>query len=73
MNGVTQQNASASEELSATAEEMNAQAETLKDLMAQFTLVGSDAPLTRVAKAEKPAKSKNKPSSRGDMKDFERF
>ncbi|CUB00977.1 hypothetical protein Ga0061069_1222, partial [Thiomonas bhubaneswarensis] len=39
LSAVTQQNASASEELAATAEEMNAQATALQDTMAGFRLV----------------------------------
>jgi methyl-accepting chemotaxis protein len=41
LNQITQQNASASEELAATAEEMNGQANSLQDLMSFFTIDGS--------------------------------
>ena len=42
LSQITQQNASASEELAATAEEMSGQAINLKELMAFFTLAGQD-------------------------------
>ncbi|HEX5786015.1 MAG TPA: chemotaxis protein, partial [Burkholderiaceae bacterium] len=38
LNQITQQNASASEELAATAEEMSSQADNLQQLMAFFNL-----------------------------------
>jgi methyl-accepting chemotaxis protein len=41
LNQITQQNASASEELAATAEEMNGQANSLQDLMSFFTIASS--------------------------------
>jgi len=41
LNQITQQNASASEELAATAEEMNGQASILQELMSFFTIAGS--------------------------------
>ena len=41
LSQITQQNASSSEELAATAEEMSGQAGNLQDLMAFFTLAGS--------------------------------
>jgi methyl-accepting chemotaxis protein len=41
LNQITQQNASASEELAATAEEMNAQAQHLQEVMAFFVTSGS--------------------------------
>ncbi len=45
LNGVTQQNASASEELAATAEEMNAQAQQLLESVSRFRLsTGDGAP-----------------------------
>jgi methyl-accepting chemotaxis protein len=44
LNTATQQNASASEELSATAEELSGQAAALQDMMAFFTLNDSIAP-----------------------------
>jgi methyl-accepting chemotaxis protein len=71
MNGVTQQNASAAEELSATAEEMKGQAENLKELMAQFTVAGSGVVVARPVKAGRA--SKNKPIAADLTKDFERF
>ena len=40
LNQITQQNATASEELSSTAEEMNGQAEQLQQLMEFFTVAG---------------------------------
>jgi methyl-accepting chemotaxis protein len=43
MDQVTQQNASASEELASTAEEMSAQAEQLQQLMSFFTINESPA------------------------------
>ncbi|MFA7267913.1 MAG: methyl-accepting chemotaxis protein [Sterolibacterium sp.] len=41
LNQITQQNASASEELAATAEEMSSQAANLKELIAFFSIAGS--------------------------------
>ena len=42
LNQITQQNASSSEELAATAEEMSSQAETLQQLMAFFKMEAGD-------------------------------
>ena len=44
LNQITQQNASSSEELAATAEEMSGQAEQLQQLMAFFKVEGTDMP-----------------------------
>jgi len=49
MNQITQQNASASEELAATAEQMTAQAEQLQNLMSFFKIAGNDAMFSRRA------------------------
>jgi len=63
LNQITQQNASSSEELAATAEEMSGQAAQLQELMAFFTLAG-------VAGTRQPAKAAafkvavNKPSAK---------
>ncbi|MGE5466319.1 MAG: methyl-accepting chemotaxis protein, partial [Ignavibacteria bacterium] len=61
LSQITQQNASASEELAATAEEMSGQATNLQQLMAFFTIAGRSADhqaaqvIARVAgKAAKP-------------------
>jgi methyl-accepting chemotaxis protein len=50
LDQVTQRNASAAEELSSTAEEMNAQATTLQDAIAFFTVHGQDEELVAGAK-----------------------
>jgi len=57
LSQITQQNASASEELAATAEEMSGQAATLQDLMAFFTISGSSRP-TRQAEVKHVSASK---------------
>jgi methyl-accepting chemotaxis protein len=72
---VTQQNAASSEELSATAEEMSAQAVNLMEVMAQFKVTGDTtlrmapphASASRVDSAKRPAKRSEK------EKDFEKF
>jgi methyl-accepting chemotaxis protein len=46
LNQITQQNASSSEELAATAEEMSSQAENLQQLVAFFKVEGTDAQVT---------------------------
>ena len=43
LNQITQQNASSSEELAATAEEMSGQAENLQQLVGFFKVEGSEA------------------------------
>jgi methyl-accepting chemotaxis protein len=43
LNQITQQNASSSEELAATAEEMSGQAENLQHLVGFFKVEGADA------------------------------
>ena len=55
MSQITQQNASASEELAATAEEMSGQAGALQELMDFFTLASNGQP--RQAAAQ-PAKAR---------------
>ncbi len=76
LNKVTQQNAAGSEELSATAEEMNGQALALQELVDQFKLAGakrqrrspSQAKTTRAVPAASP------PASAADSQDdFEHF
>lgn len=58
LNQITQQNASASEELAATAEEMTAQAGQLMDLINYFK-VNAEKPLTAVShKVTRPVKAK---------------
>ena len=58
LNQITQQNASASEELAATAEEMTAQAGQLMDLINYFK-VNAEKPLTAVSqKIARPVKAK---------------
>jgi len=61
LNQITQQNASASEELAATAEEMSGQASNLQELMSFFTVAGgrsSPRPAGQVAaKTPRPAPS----------------
>ena len=74
MDRVTQQNASSSEELSATAEEMNAQAENLKDLMAQFKVAGGEGvPEGRMVKPVKKSAAKASLSPADELKDFVKF
>jgi methyl-accepting chemotaxis protein len=66
LNTVTQQNASASEELAATAEEMSGQAEELQQMMAFFSLGGTEGgPAKAAPRAAKGAArpSPRKPSS----------
>jgi methyl-accepting chemotaxis protein len=58
LNQITQQNASASEELAATAEEMSGQAGQLQDLMAFFTVQTSASPVSRKTTANKPTVKK---------------
>ncbi|CDW96572.1 hypothetical protein THICB2_920004 [Thiomonas sp. CB2] len=57
LSAVTQQNASASEQLAATAEEMNAQAQALQESMAGFRL-SQEAWVTAAKPATRPAASK---------------
>lgn len=62
LDQVTQQNASSSEELAATAEEMNGQTETLLEIMSFFKVNesgngnGNDSGRQRAVKADKPKK-----------------
>ncbi|MGE5466912.1 MAG: methyl-accepting chemotaxis protein, partial [Ignavibacteria bacterium] len=53
LNQITQQNASASEELAATAEEMSGQATNLQQLMAFFS-IGEGADRTATSSARQP-------------------
>jgi methyl-accepting chemotaxis protein len=74
LNGVTQQNAASSEELSATAEEMNAQAVNLMEIMAQFKMTGlSSPPAQRPLKGVKAGPTKRAAKADSGMADFERF
>ncbi|PAU66371.1 methyl-accepting chemotaxis protein [Pseudomonas sp. PIC25] len=69
MNQITQQNASASEELAATAEEMNAQAGQLQELISYFRIDASGAreshhtPRREPARSEVVRRSERKPSA----------
>jgi methyl-accepting chemotaxis protein len=58
---VTQRNAAAAEELSSTAEEMAAQAETLQRLIAFFALEQAPAPARAPAAAAPPARDAGRP------------
>ncbi|WP_371744865.1 methyl-accepting chemotaxis protein [Methylobacter sp. S3L5C] len=58
LNQITQQNASSSEELAATSEEMSGQAMQLQEIMAFFTVAGSEGEV--LSKASKPAVKKMK-------------
>jgi methyl-accepting chemotaxis protein len=85
LNKATQQNASSSEELAATAEEMGGQAGQLQELMAFFKVGDqgggssrsasrSARPVAKVAKAAKPGSRKAAPAARNNAEpnDFER-
>ena len=63
MNKVTQQNASSSEELAATAEEMSGQSATLQDLMSFFTVPGQSSSDRRVSHG-RPAATRRPPRQR---------
>jgi methyl-accepting chemotaxis protein len=52
LNKITQQNASSSEQLAATSEEMSGQAAQLQDLIAFFTVSVSADGVSRTAKAK---------------------
>ncbi|MEW6166028.1 MAG: hypothetical protein AB1642_13290, partial [Pseudomonadota bacterium] len=78
-NKATQQNASASEELAATAEEMGGQAAQLQELMSFFRLEGkvsaggtAKKPAAKPAAAPRPAAG-FKAAAPADEGDFERF
>ena len=65
LNTTTQQNAAASEELSATAEELSGQALALQDMMASFRLTRSEPqPQSQPGKARPPAHSNHDRSPR---------
>jgi methyl-accepting chemotaxis protein len=69
LNQITQQNASASEELAATAEEMSGQAMQLQEAMAFFKMDASAAPTTRAPTAAKAgAKKAATPKSQSQQK-----
>ena len=77
LNQITQQNASASEELAATAEEMSGQSEQLQQLMHFFSLSETDQPgLENTLVQARPAKQKSalapSPKAMGEP-DFVRF
>ena len=59
LSQITQQNASASEELAATAEEMSGQASNLQQLMAFFTVSGSQDSVRETTVRQPKAKTKN--------------
>ena len=61
LNQITQQNASASEELAATAEEMSGQAMQLQELMAFFRVDASATPAAKVSATAKAAPKKTVP------------
>ncbi|MBV2182979.1 MAG: methyl-accepting chemotaxis protein, partial [Rhizobium sp.] len=81
LNKATQQNASASEELAATAEEMGGQAGQLQELMSFFSVeatskVGSGATVRKAARpapAPKPVAHARAGTISTDEQDFERF
>jgi methyl-accepting chemotaxis protein len=58
---VTQQNASASEQLAATAEEMSGQAEQLQHMMAQFTLAQNEEPAAQSARRQRARRAQATP------------
>lgn len=67
LNQITQQNASASEELAATAEEMSGQAIQMQELMGFFNLTGNAMPQSDMAhKAVVSGKTKSTRSGRAD-------
>jgi methyl-accepting chemotaxis protein len=80
LNQITQQNAAGSEELSATAEEMNGQAMALQQLVEQFRINQGHSGARPVAKAPrtgakraKPAVGKLPPARKEDNADWENF
>jgi methyl-accepting chemotaxis protein len=82
MNKVTQQNASSSEELAATAEEMSAQTAQLQELMQFFTVQGGSGPSIRRSgrsevgsAARMPKQTRTSPADRSRVDDamFDRF
>jgi methyl-accepting chemotaxis protein len=82
LNKATQQNASASEELAATAEEMGGQAGQLQELMSFFSVEGSSKSgaggtvkktARAAAPAPKPAAHAKAAAISTDEQDFERF
>lgn len=79
LNQITQQNAAGSEELSATAEEMNGQAVSLQALVDQFKLNGSGPATNRSASAQPVtprapvARRVTRPAKAAVMADFESF
>jgi methyl-accepting chemotaxis protein len=79
LNQTTQQNASSSGELSATAEEMSAQAENLQQLMAYFKVAGGEhAAAARTAPAPRhpparPARSAGEPLAAASGGEFVKF
>ena len=52
---------------------MNAQAENLKELMAQFTVGGAAAPVARQAKVAKSRAPKRPGRAEASLADFEKF
>ncbi|MGZ4959225.1 MAG: methyl-accepting chemotaxis protein [Methylomonas sp.] len=82
MNQITQQNASASEELAATAEEMTSQTEQLQSLMSFFKIESGAASfassISKMAKKAEKAKptvqvSRSRVDAEFDLSKFERF
>jgi methyl-accepting chemotaxis protein len=84
LDQVTQRNAAAAEELSSTAEEMNAQASTLQEAISFFTVHGSGEPPAQAAPPPKKAMKQSKPISMplaglqpplpvGDVAEYKRF
>jgi methyl-accepting chemotaxis protein len=68
LNQITQQNASASEELAATAEEMSGQVERLQQLMAFFKVDTSATPVTQAPGAARTAPKKAAHASQSSQK-----
>jgi methyl-accepting chemotaxis protein len=61
LNQITQQNASASEELAATAEEMSGQAMQLQEIMAFFKVDASATPAAQAPAVARAAPKKTTP------------
>jgi methyl-accepting chemotaxis protein len=82
LNKATQQNASASEQLAATAEEMGGQAAQLQELMSFFRLADARSSAASTARSSRPKATRaTAPAPRAasfkpkvvDEQDFERF
>ena len=74
LDKTTQQSAAASEELAATSEELSAQATQLQEAVAFFRLEATTGQaLTPTAAAAGATSSEQRPESKLDTQDFERF